>query len=64
MKENFEVSDVVEQLTTVIDEADLDNLLGMYKLLCDPTAKLIKNNNNEYLVEVDNIKCDDEDYAL
>ena len=51
MKERFEISDAIEQLTVIVDEADVDSVLDMYKLLCDPTAVLVEEDD-EYFIEI------------
>jgi len=52
MKERYEISDAIEQLTAIVEEADVDNVLKMYQYLCNPHAVLIEKNN-KFFIEVE-----------
>ena len=47
------IEEVDKQLQTLLKEATVDDLLTMYKLLCQHTARFVDADNGDFTVEYD-----------
>jgi len=52
MKERFEISDAVEQISMLVDESNEQEVLNAYKFMCNPNAVLVEEDG-EYFIEID-----------
>ena len=51
MKEQIDRDEAEEHLINLIEDADIDTLFSIYKLVCNSSAKLIEEDG-EFIIEV------------
>ena len=49
-REQITMDDAVEQLVQIVEEADADSLIDMYKLLCNPSAELVEDIDGTFQI--------------